>query len=262
MRYSIALASALVISAFLFSSSAAAAPECIRYVPAVGKLVAVECGDAEPPPAPLPPEPVKEAATEPAPAPQLPAKAPAAEPLAPGMIAIEPVPAPPSAAVAAELDPFTPESLALQEKVRTFLIDYTQLLTAVNADAAFRDKYCLADALEVLSVQEGEARKKKKLLDMAKALDVELGPRGAKLFLIRKDDLAKLLLSEYVEATNPYKRMKHTPIGIAFIKARNEMMQMSCQCMRSAEKAENIVCCDRCDQNTLQSRFNEKFSSR
>jgi hypothetical protein len=179
--------------------------------------------------------------------------------VSPGIIAIEPVP---SAEGASPLAPFTKEDLELQEKVTARLIEYTQVLAEVKADSGFRDTYCEANYLRGLAIQEEKGRQKDWLWHKVDALEAKMGSRGGTLSLIRDAGMAQLLLTEYVDAANPRKRTRHTPIGIAFIKARNELKDITCQCMRSAQKAEDVICCDRCDQKTLQTRFNEKFAGR
>ncbi len=224
MRPSIALV--IFLTLLLVAAPVAAAErECMIFVPSVGKLAAVECGDV--------------AATAP------PAQSPA------------PAPAPPAAAVPQTPTPYKDATL---EKLRKSMIEWTEALTSASADADFRDTYCMAKGTALLLQQEKANKKEhQRRWDEHVALEAKLGQRGNLVYQALEDKIMKFFLETPVDDALPSTRFEQTPEGVAFVKAR-KALNLSCQCMREENPPKRMICCDSCGNDTLEARFTEAFS--
>ncbi len=207
----------LSVSAFAVCTAAPAAElACSRYVPAVDKLVAVPCEEFEAsvPPAPVPP-------------------------------------APPPAAGEDGLSPIFKFTKALGT---TVLEDMTTALLEAKADTPFRETYCTMNATAQLLHQEKDQSEARRLQSEHAALEAQLGERGKRVYMALQDeDRVTVMLATPVVAA-PYTSIRQTPVGQAFLKARDGL-RMSCNCMREESPPKRMICCDACSKEALQARF-------
>jgi len=201
----------------------AAESECMRYMPQTGKTVAVPCEEGKP--SSQPP-----AATSP--------------PAAPESAA----PAPPPPAAAAPTPP-VPENPHLT-KIKKNLVDLTGALNRAAGDRPFRDRFCTLTATAQL-IQQKSGSEKQKLLKDHEALEQNLGDLGRDVHAaLTKGVMDMVLDTPADDGGNP---IRYTNEGKTFVKARDGL-NMSCNCNYESQPPHRLVCCDSCDQETLNAK--------
>lgn len=220
MHYSAALRMLLLL---LWVSAAcratAAEVECMKYVPAVDKNVAVPCEEFKPAPV---------AAESPAPVPAA---------------------SPPAAT--------TPATTTYEEEVAPLkkqLTEMTDALTEAKADTPFRETFCTLNATAQLLHQQKNQSEIKRLQNEHVALEAKVGERGKLVYTAMQEEIMDMVLGTPVDDAVPSTRLRQTTEGQAFVKAR-DALHLTCNCMYEAVPPKRMFCCDACSQEALKVRF-------
>jgi hypothetical protein len=214
MRHPVLLAALLLMFSIL-AIAAAGERECMRYVPGVDKLVAVECDELE-----KTAPPVEHAA---------PVEAPAAAP---------------APATGRDLE----ESANLKEEA----VELTEALTSAAGDADFRDAYCTLYAAGYQLRRQKDQSEVQQLQDQHSALEKKVGERGRLVRSALAEPAMSIKLGSPADDATPGTRLRDTPEGQAFLKARDGL-RLQCRCLRDKHD-QHLVCCDSCDLQALEGK--------
>jgi hypothetical protein len=212
------------------SVSVLAEPECMRFVPAVGKVVAVPCDEGAQPDTPAPP----------------------------AAVPAQPEATPPTAA----RPPPAEGGRKLDAEFRTATKGYQEVMTMAQGDERFRGKYCRLLATLKMINAEKDARQLQTLRDQYAVWEKELGKQAVMFNHMFDESLTKAILDYPMDNAQPRGApFRQTPLGATFTNSLNEAKKLSCECLRN-ESLTVIECCDRCDKAALQGRFEEAIKLR
>lgn len=142
--------------------------------------------------------------------------------------------------------------------IKKQVTEMTTTLLQAKEDTPFRETFCTMMATAQLLHQQKDQSEVQRLQNEHAALETKVGERGKLVHTALQSQLMDMVLGTPVDDAVPGTRLRETPEGEAFVKARDGL-RMSCNCLREEVPPKRMICCDACDQRTLQRKAEKAF---